>query len=232
MTAAARKPIRVLLVSDHQIILWGLEALIDGAKPRMETVGKATTPGEALRLAVARRADVVLFDIDLGSLSGLDGIADLAEMSRARVLVLMRTADKSMMDSVMLSGASGILGKEEEPDAILKAISKVHEGEIWLDRVSTSRVFSLAQRRERQVEDPERRKIGLLTRREVQIVASMAAHAGTTTKKIAAALSISDRTLRNHLTSIYEKLGLSNRLDLFVYANKHGLAEQSDRTAG
>ncbi|MGE5524858.1 MAG: response regulator [Rhodospirillaceae bacterium] len=222
-THAGRKPIRVLLVNDHRIVLWGLERLLETAGPRIETVGKATSNGEAARLAAAKKPDVALVDVAFGALEGLDLISGLAERSRTRVLAFARGADRALLDAVMLAGASGVIGNDDEPQDLVKAIVKVHEGEIWLDRVSTSRLLGLVRLGERRSEDPERKKIALLTARETEVVAAIAGHAGATIKKIAGSLDISDRTLRNHLTSIYEKLGLSNRLDLFVFANKHRL---------
>jgi DNA-binding NarL/FixJ family response regulator len=126
-------------------------------------------------------------------------------------------------DKAVLAGARGIVGKEESPENILKAIDKVHRGELWLDRVSTSRIFvELSRQKGTQAEtDPEREKIGTLTPRERQIAAAIASDAGATTRNIAKKLHLSDHTIRNHLTSIYDKLGLANRLELYVFATKH-----------
>jgi DNA-binding NarL/FixJ family response regulator len=190
----------------------------------METIGKVTSASEAIGHAQRLAPDVILLDIDLGRENGIDAIPQLVEKTHAKVLVLTGVRDPALQDRAMLAGASGVIGKEEQPDDILKAIAKVHAGEIWLDRVSTGRVLKLVQRGEAGVDEGERRKIASLTARESEIVCAVAKHAGATTKTIADALNISDRTLRNHLSSIYEKLGLSNRLELFVYANKHGVA--------
>lgn len=227
MSHETDKPIGVLLVDDHRSVLWGLERLIESERPRMHTVGKVTSASDAVACADRLNPDVILLDIDLGRESGIDVIPELVQKTKARVLILTGVRDAALHDKAMLAGASGVIGKEEQPDDILKAIAKVHAGELWLDRVSTGRVFKLAQRGETEVDDPERRKIATLTARESEIVRAIAEHAGATTKTIADALNISDRTLRNHLSSIYEKLGLSNRLELFVYANKHGVAASS-----
>ena len=221
MNQDGKRVIRVLLVDDHRSVLWGLERLIESDGQRMQTVAKVTSATEALACAPALAPDVILLDIDLGLESGLDAIPELVAKTRAKVLVLTGLRGPEVIDKAMLSGASGVIGKEEQPDDILKAIAKVHAGEIWLDRVTTGRVFKLAQRGDAEPEDPERKKIGSLTQRELEIVQAVAEHAGAPTKTIAEALNISDRTLRNHLSAIYEKLGLLNRLELFVYATKH-----------
>jgi two-component system, NarL family, nitrate/nitrite response regulator NarL len=227
MTEQAEQPIRVLLVDDHRSVLWGLERLIESDRPRMQTVGKVTSASEALACADKLLPDVILLDIDLGRESGIDAIPQLLDRTRAKVLVLTGVRDSALQDKAMLAGASGVIGKEQQPDDILKAIAKVHAGEIWLDRLSTGRVFKLAQRGDSGADDTERKKLESLTAREAEIVRAVADQAGATTKTIAEALNISDRTLRNHLTSIYEKLGLANRLELFVYASKHGYSRQS-----
>jgi DNA-binding NarL/FixJ family response regulator len=224
----AEKCIRVLLVDDHRTVLWGLERLIASERPRMETVGKVVNASEAVACARQLRPDVVLLDLDLGAESGIDAIRDLAATD-AKVLVLTGIRDPELRDKAMLSGAKGVIGKEQQPEDILKAISKVYAGEIWLDRVSAGRVLKLAQRGEKPHADGEMRKIASLTAREAGIVRTVVEQVGAPTKKIADILHISDRTLRNHLTSIYEKLGLANRLELFVYANKHGLGQQATR---
>jgi DNA-binding NarL/FixJ family response regulator len=109
---------------------------------------------------------------------------------------------------------------------LLKALEKVHEGELWVDRAATSRIFmELARQKAAKNHDPEHLKIATLTPRERQSIAAIASDATAPGKAIAERLHISEHTLRNHLTSVYSKLGLANRLALFAYAHKHGLNE-------
>lgn len=221
---SALKPIRVLLVDDHRSILWGLERLIESEQPRMEIVGKATSAAEALDLAGESRPDVILLDLDLGSGNGVDAIPGLVARSKAKVLVLTGLRDPSIHDNAVLAGARGVVGKEDAPENILKAIVKVHQGELWLDRAATGRIFvELSREGGPEETDPERQKISSLTARERQIVSAIAGEPGETATTIAERLHISEHTLRNHLTSIYGKLEVANRLELFVYTNKHGL---------
>jgi DNA-binding NarL/FixJ family response regulator len=215
--------IRIFLIDDHRSVLWGLERLIESNAPRMQVVGKATTVKDALAAIRAVNPDLILLDLDLGAESGLDAVPAFISNSHARVLILTGLRDSAVHDKAVLAGARGIVGKEESPENILKAIDKVHRGELWLDRVSTSRIFIELSRQnsKEEVVDPHRQKIDTLTPRERQIVAAIASDAGATTRKIAEKLHISDHTIRNHLTAIYDKLGLSNRLELFVFASKH-----------
>jgi DNA-binding NarL/FixJ family response regulator len=138
--------------------------------------------------------------------------------------------DKAVHDEAVLAGAYGVVEKESPAEIILTAIEKVHEGQIWLDRVSTGRVFvEFSREGAASASDPERAKIASLTYRERELVAVTTSNAGATAKVIAQLLHISEHTLRNHLTSIYTKLDCANRLELFAYAHKYGLTEPPSR---
>jgi DNA-binding NarL/FixJ family response regulator len=151
-------------------------------------------------------------------------VAELQARSRAKILVLTGSADLAMLDRAVLAGARGIVKKREPPAALLKAIEKVHEGELWIDRGATSRIFmEMARQKASGRNDPEKSKIATLTMRERQTIIAVASDAAAPGKVIAGRLCISEHTLRNHLTSIYSKLGLSNRLDLYAYASRHSL---------
>ena len=213
-----------MLVDDHRSVLWGLEKLIESEKPRMIVVGKATNCAEAFNLIGKAQPDVILLDIDLGGENGLEAIPELIAKSKARVLVLTGLRDPSIHNSAILAGARGVVEKEDTAETILKAIEKVHQGELWLDRITAGRIFvELSRNSASQETDPVRLRISSLTARERQIVSELASDAGASIKTIADKLHISEHTLRNHLTSIYEKLGVVNRIELFAYANKHGI---------
>ncbi len=226
------KPIRVLLVDDHRIMLWALERLIESEKPRMEIVGKATNCAEALKLAVETYPDVILLNIDHRGENALDILPELFSKSKAkaRVLVLTGLRDLSIHDNAVLAGASGVIGREGTHEDILRAIERVHQGELWLDRAATGRIFiELSRKSGSEETNPERQNISSLTARERQIVSAIAGNSGATANAVAERLHISEHTLRNHLTSIFYKLGVANRLGLYVYANKHDLRRQQAR---
>jgi DNA-binding NarL/FixJ family response regulator len=220
-------PIRVLLIDDHRSILWGLERLIESGKPAMQVVGTATNCADALKLIDKAAPDLILLDIGLGTENGVEEIPNLLARSHAKILVLTGLRDESLHDKAVLAGASGVVEKEAPAETILAAIQKVHEGQLWLDRVATGRIFlEFARENAAQAVDPERAKIASLTDREREIVAIAATHAGFNAKAIAELLFISEHTLRNHLTSIYDKLQVANRLELFAYVHKHGLTKR------
>lgn len=216
--------IRVFLIDDHRSILWGLERLIESGTPPMRVIGSAASCGEALPLLEKTPPDVILLDMDLGSESGLDAIPRLLSTCPAKILVLTGVRDVSLHDKAVLAGARGVVGKEAPAETILSAIARVHEGQLWLDRAATGRIFvEFSRKGTAQAADPEQLKIESLTERERQIVTVTANHAGATARTIAEQLHISEHTLRNHLTAIYDKLGVANRLELFAYAHKHRL---------
>ena len=216
--------IRILLLDDHRSVLWGLEKLIEGEHPRMQVVGKATTSAEALKLLDEVQPDIILLDLDLGGENGSNAIQALMAKSKAKVLVLTGSRDIAVHDAAVLAGAMGVVEKGEPAETILKAVRKVHEGEIWLDRSATGRIFlELSRSKASEAQNPEQRKIASLTPRERQIVAEIGSDAAAGSKVIAERLHISEHTLRNHIASIYEKLEVSSRLELFAYAGKHGI---------
>ena len=218
----ASMPIRVVLVDDHRSVLWGLERLIESEKSRMTVVGKATNVASLLELIDAQTPDIIVLDLDLGAENSLSAIPEIVARSTAKVLVLTGLRDPAIHDKAILAGAKGVVEKEERAETILDAIQAVHRGEFWLGRRATGRILELSLRKAAQT-DPELEKIATLTQREKEIVVAIATQAGATAKKIAESLNISEHTLRNHFTSVYEKLGVVNRLELFAYAHKHGL---------
>lgn len=217
--------IRVLLVDDHRTVLWGLEKLIENESPTMVVAGKATSGTEAIEMASQARPDVIVLDSELGEQSGIDAIPQLLERSTAKVLLLSEQRNGQLHDRAVLAGARGIVYKEEPAETIVRAIEKVHKGEVWLDRMATGRILDelsqngTPQRREQQDWATSAR----LTTRERELVAELVQDPGATYNKIAAKLRITEHTVRNHLTNIYSKLRVQNRLELFVYASKNGV---------
>jgi DNA-binding NarL/FixJ family response regulator len=140
------------------------------------------------------------------------------------VLILTGVRDPETHDRAVLSGARGVVQKEESPEIILKAIRKVCEGEIWLGRAATGRVFSKLLNHSNAT-SPEAKRIASLTSREREIIDVIIKQGRSTNKQIAGHLNMSEHTLRNHLSSIYSKLGVENRLELAMYAVKHHISE-------
>ncbi|GGE81616.1 DNA-binding response regulator [Massilia psychrophila] len=224
MPAAPGAAIGVLLVEDHQVMLWGLQKLIDGERPRMGVVGTARTCADALAKAAQLAPDVILLDIDLDGVCMIDFLPELLANGLSRALLLTAERDTGTLDLAVRRGARGILHKEVAAEQVLKAIEKIHRGELWFDAGTMGRVFGqVFDARAAQRLDPELARHTQLTTRERDIVKATVEHSGSANHVLAAQLFISEHTLRNHLTSIYRKLGVASRLELYVYAVRHAL---------
>jgi two-component system, NarL family, nitrate/nitrite response regulator NarL len=218
------KAIRVMLIDDHKTMLWGLERLIAGQKSRMEVVGVASTCEEALAQIDKADPDVILLDLDLDGKNSLDILPGLLANGRSRALVFTGTREPATLHQAVLLGARGVLHKDASAELVLKAVEKVYQGELWLDREMLGRVLGgFMNQTTTRKPDLDAERIATLTDRERKIVGAIVEGKGAMNKTIAQRLFISDHTLRNHLTSIYQKLCVANRLELYVYAMKHQL---------
>lgn len=217
-------PIRIFIIDDHPTIIWGLERLIESEQPRMGVVGKATASAPAMPLIERAQPDVVLLDLDLGHENGLDAIPELLKKSAAKILVLTGVRDTGAHEAAIRAGALGVVGKEVDPAELLQAIVRVHRGELSVDRQTTERLLAKISRNQsppgRSIEEE---RIASLTARERDIVLSLVRQPQLLIKEVAELLGISEKTLRNHLSSIYEKLGVSGRLELYVFSSKQML---------
>ena len=216
MPVAIQRPIRVMLVDDHHSMLWGLRKLIESDAPRMQVVYAASSRAEALAGVREHKPDVVLLDLDLGQDSGLDVMRELAAPDGAKFIVLTGARDAVAREQAVRAGARGLVHKSEPAEAILRAIASVHAGELWFDRATVARLYAAFCGSPGGGASFE--PANVLTLAERRIIAAVVRHKSAPNKVIAAALCISTHTLRNHLASIYDKLGLHRRLDLVLYA--------------
>ena len=217
--------INVFVVEDHKCVLWGLEKLVEGERPRMHVVGRAYSRQEALEGVALLQPDLILLDLDLKGECSLDFLPGLLLGGDARVLILTGSRDQADWSRAIMLGARGIVLKDEPAEVLVKAISRVAAGELWLDRGMTARVFSAFSGGSQDALDPDARMIATLTPRERQIIIEVCRQRGGNSEAIAARLFMSEHTLRNHLTAIYGKLGVKNRVGLVMYALEHELAQ-------
>ena len=223
-SATTEAPIRVMLVDDHKAILWGLERLIQSAGSAMHLVGTATNRADMLRAAAEMKPDVIVLDLDLNGDDASNSIVEIQQRCAAQVVILTGGRDPEVHQAAILNGAKGVVGKDESADHLLRAIESVHAGEVWINRSMMSRILGSvtgAASATDKVRNPEAGKIASLTPREREIIQSVLRNRGAKGEVIAESLHISEHTLRNHLTVIYDKLGLRNRLDLFAFATEH-----------
>ncbi len=225
MSTVANSPIKVLLVDDHVVMRQGLRMLIEN-HPDMEVVAEAARCDEALETASREIPDAILLDLDLGSGSGLDIIPQLVSLNeKVRVIILTGVRESELHRRAIRLGAAGVVMKDQAGEMLIKAIRKVTAGEVWVDRGMTAKVLQeLRDASEKQRLDTEAARIDSLTPREREVVSLIAKGFGTA--RIAKDLFISEKTVRNHLASIFDKLMVSDRLELAIYAVRHGLAPQ------
>ncbi len=225
-TRNIKAQIGVYIINDQAIFRAGLRMLLEDAG--MAVLAEAANRVDAVAMAKASIADVILLDIDFVTDNGLDILGELVSVSTGPVLVLTGSASLELHQLAVQNGARGIVLKEEPPEILAKAIRQVDSGELWLRRslltelITRQRAGSPSRQRN---QDPETQKIAMLTPRERDIVGLVAE--GLNGRGIADKLRVSEFTVRNHLTSILDKLDLSNKFELAVYAFRHSLVNQT-----
>jgi DNA-binding NarL/FixJ family response regulator len=209
-------PIRVLLADDQRVVREGLEMLL-GLLPGIEVVGTAADGEEAVRLAVARAADVVLMDLRMPRVGGIEATRRLADARpAARVIALTTYADEPTVLSALRAGARGYLTKDAGADEISRAISAVARGEAALDRAVQHHVIgAVAQAETTALPDG-------LTPREAEVLVLIAE--GLSNQEIAERLVVSPATVKSHVNRVFAKAGVRDRAQAVSYAYRSGLA--------
>ena len=213
--------VRILIADDHPIFRDGLRRLLE-SETDLSVVGQAVDAAEAIQLAGTLHPDILLLDVAMPKLSGLEALGMLVDMPDAPAVILLTAAiDRADIVKALQVGARGVVLKESATAMLLKAIRVVIEGGYWVGRESVSDLMLALRSLGPVPERPEALPAFSLTPREIQIVGLILAAAGN--KKIADALNISEKTVKHHLTNIFEKLGVSNRLELALFAAQHNL---------
>jgi DNA-binding NarL/FixJ family response regulator len=209
--------IRLLLAEDHAVVRAGLEELLSGAAD-IEVVGAAADGGRAVALATELAPDVALIDLTMPVLDGIEATRRIVRQNpRVRVVVLTASSDREQILGALDAGALGYLLKDAAPEELFDAIRAASRGESPLAPKVASEV--LAERSERRAVD--------LTEREREVLSLVAE--GMPNKLIARRLEISEKTVKAHLTRVYEQIGVSDRTQAALWAQGHGFAAESGR---
>jgi two-component system, NarL family, response regulator LiaR len=212
--------IRILMVDDHRMFLQSLRTLLE-MEPGIEVVGECTRAEEALAAVTQTQPDVVLMDLNMPDVNGMELtrriLAD--RPSTAIIILTMEHADARVFQAIK-SGARGYILKDSEAVDVVRTIRAVVRGESVVDPALTSRVFNEFQRMMTRPAQPDRR---LLTDREIELLRLIVA--GYSNKEIGAALSFSEKTIKNYISTILHKLQLSDRTQAAVYAIQNGLVD-------
>lgn len=203
------------------LLRWGLEKLIESAHARYEITGSAVRMNDAIEMLRRQPACVAVLVSDAMAISEL---AQFCKLSPARAVLVTNRIDEAWLDQAVQAGVRAIVHTTDPPDVFLRALEKVIDGELWIQRSGAGRIFIDAAHPDDRT-DPEQSRIRTLTLRERQTIAVVLGNAVAPGKVIAERLCMSEHTLRNHLTSIYSKLGVANRLDLYAYATRHALSD-------
>jgi two-component system, NarL family, nitrate/nitrite response regulator NarL len=221
-------PIRILLVDEYTILREGLRLLIEN-QPGLLIVGEASKSEDATEVARREQPDIILLDPFAQSQGDCSILGELLSVANnARVIVLTGTRDTADHRKAICQGAKGIVLKQEASETLIKAIKKVSAGEVWLEPSTTASVLSemVSNARDRKA-SPEQTKMQSLTQRERE-VAALAAE-GLKNRDIASRLFITEATVSHHLTSIFNKLGVTDRLQLIVYVHRQGPVSATER---
>jgi len=221
------QPIRIVIADDHPIFRDGLRRLLE-AEPDLKVIGEACDGAEAVKLAHQLKPDILLLDLAMPRHPGLEALRDMSAGQQAnpvRVILLTAAAEKSQIVEALQLGARGVVLKDSATQLLLKSIHTVMTGEYWVGRESVSNLVQyLRIQMQSTQEDARQRKYGL-TPRELEIVSAVVA--GYSNKEIAEYFKISEDTVKHHLSNIFDKLGVSTRLELALFAVNQSLPFKS-----
>lgn len=219
-TPTADRPMRLVVVDDHEVVRQGLVALLERRK-EFSVVGEAGTVEQALAVTERMKPDLVVMDVRLPDGSGIEACREIrSELPETRVVMLTSYPDEEAVLSAIIAGASGYLLKQIRGRDLVAALEAIGRGESLLDPAVTERVLDRVRRAAAGGEHDE---LADLTPQERKILLLVAE--GKTNKEIAAEIFLSDKTVKNYVSSILSKLNLQRRAQAAAFVAKHGLGD-------
>jgi two-component system, NarL family, nitrate/nitrite response regulator NarL len=216
----AETSIRVLIADDHPVVRVGLRNMLQ-ADPRVKVVGEARDGLEALEMAHSLRPDVMLLDLAMPNVAGMEALREMtAGNLDTRTVVLTGLIDKRQVLEALQLGARGVLLKDAVAEHLSACIRSVMQGQYWLEGRPVQNLVQVLRDLTVQTAPAPRKTFGL-TARELEVVTLITE--GCTNKDIARQFGISEETVKRHLTNIFDKLGVGNRLELALFALNHNL---------
>lgn len=217
--------VRILIVDDHPIFRHGLRALLE-SEPEFQVIGEASDGLEALDMAPRFRPDILILDLAMPQLGGMDALAELVAAQvtpgwRPYVVFLTVAIEQEQIVEALQLGARGVVLKDAAAEVLIEALRTVISGVYWVGREPVTDLMQYLRRLTPSVSKEEEEDIYQLTGREQEILSAIVA--GLTNREIASRLSIREDTVKHHLSRIFDKVGVSNRLELAMFAVNHGL---------
>jgi two-component system nitrate/nitrite response regulator NarL len=218
------KAISIVILDNHALVRAGLRLLLENHQG-MNVIGEAGMLEDGLEIIANLNPDIVLFELNISEQASSAVISQIIRASEsARLIMVAETSDPIVNQQAVETGVMGVVFKTQSPEVLVKAIEKVYSGEVWLERSLIANVLSRLSRNSKPNKAGlETNSIEELSEREKQIVRLIGQ--GFKNKKISSQLCISETTVRHHLTSIYSKLGVTDRLELLVFAHRYGLVK-------
>jgi DNA-binding NarL/FixJ family response regulator len=217
------QPTRIVIADDHPIFRDGLRRLLE-TEPDLKVVGEACDGSEAVKLAKQLKPDILLLDLAMPRHPGLEALREMSSASNqnaVRVILLTAAAEKNQIVEALQLGARGVVLKDSATQLLLKAIHTVMAGEYWVGRESVSNLVQYLRTLVQSSGEEARQKKFGLTPRELEIVSAVVA--GYSNKETAEYFKISEDTVKHHLSNIFEKIGVSTRLELALFAVNQSL---------
>ena len=221
------QPIRIVIADDHPIFRDGLRRLLE-AESDLKVIGEACDGAEAVQLARQLKPDILLLDLAMPRHPGLEALREMSTSSgqnAVRVILLTAAAEKNQIVEALQLGARGVVMKDSATQLLLKSIHTVMSGEYWVGRESVSNLVQYLRTLVQSSGEEARQKKFGLTPRELEIVSAVVA--GYSNKEIAEYFKISEDTVKHHLSNIFDKLGVSTRLELALFAVNQSLPLKS-----
>ena len=223
LRALSQSPIRIVIADDHPIFRDGLRRLLE-AEAGLKVLGEASDGSEAVMLARQLKPDILLLDLAMPKHPGLEALRELsvsADAAPVRVILLTAAVEKSQIIEALQLGARGVVLKDSATQVLFKAIRMVMAGEYWVHRDRVSNLVQYLRVLMQSKHDEARHKKFGLTPRELEIVSAVVA--GYSNKEIAEYFKISEDTVKHHLSNIFDKIGVSTRLELALFAVNHSV---------
>jgi two-component system, NarL family, nitrate/nitrite response regulator NarL len=221
-------PIRIVILDSHELVRAGIRLLLE-RHPGLEVVGESGTVADGVEVISNLKPEIILLDMNLDGQRCSEVVSLLISVSeQSRIIAVAWENDPITIQHVIELGVVGVILKNQSPQTLYKAIEKVQAGEVWLERSMIASVLSRFSRNDKSAKtDTDYDNINELSQREIEIIGFIGQ--GFKNKKIADQMCISETTVRHHLTSIYSKLGVSDRLELLVFAHRHGLVKANHK---